>query len=938
MLRFTCAAALAAALALPLSGQSADLTVVKSGPETSAAGTRVPYEVTVTNLGPDAAADTTLTDVIPGGMTFATAEQTAGPLANCTTPSFGDGGAITCAIASLSAGASATFVFELDIPAQTEPGTTFTNIANATSAAADPNEENDQGVASTTTPLAQADLFAVKSGPAGALPGETVTYRIEVGNAGPVAGDLAWNDTLPGTMTFTALDHFSGPTLSCTTPAIGAGGTITCSGEAFPAGQRSVYLLSGTIPDATDTPAEFTNTVVVSGTNDPNEENNVSTVTLIVSAADVTVTKSGPATATAGSVVAYTLTVRNNGPDLASNVTMSDILPSGTTLASFAQTGGRPAICTVPTAGTHGAVTCTIHELEPSQTSLFSLSVNAGAAASITNIASVSAESGDPDSTNNASSVSTTLTPSANLSVAKSGPATVDAGRNATYSITVTNSGPSAAENVALTDAVPAQTTLVSMTQTAGPTFTCDATVSCSIASLPASTTATFTLVVAVAPNASGTIGNTATVSSTTSDPTTGNESATANTTVTTSADLAVVKSGPTGVAAGTTATYDITLTNAGPSDAASVTLTDTLPPGTTFASGGQTSGPAFSCTTPAAGTAGTITCTTATFASGATAAFQFVVNVSPAATGSVANTAQVNSATADPIPSNNQSTVSATVGAVADVGVVKTGPASVPAGTNATYTITVTNNGPADAANVSLTDNAPNGTTFVSMTQTSGPTFTCGGSVSCTIATLASGASAAFELVLAVSPTATAVANTATVASSTGDSSTANNTSTANTAITPGTTDLALTKSTDATTAAPGSTVTFTLVATNNGPATAFDAIVTDPLPAGMTLLSYTATQGTCDGSTTVTCALGTLAPNASATITLLVRLPQAEGPVENTATISAANAESAPANDSGSASIAVASPEGIPALSPLMLALLAAILGGTGVVFLKR
>src|ERR1043165_3988727 len=94
-------------------------------------------------------------------------------------------------------------------------------------------------------------------------------------------------------------------------------------------------------------------------------------------------------------------------------------------------------------------------------------------------------------------------------------------------------------------------------------------------------------------------------------------------------------------------------------------------------------------------------------------------------------------------------------------------------AGNNMTYSITVTNGGPAAAVNATMNDLLPPATTFVSLTQTSGPTFTCtpGQSISCTIATLASGTSAAFDVVVKIAPSTpnnTTITNTATVLSPT--------------------------------------------------------------------------------------------------------------------------------------------------------------------------
>src|SRR5205814_1301413 len=84
---------------------------------------------------------------------------------------------------------------------------------------------------------------------------------------------------------------------------------------------------------------------------------------------------------------------------------------------------------------------------------------------------------------------------------------------------------------------------------------------------------------------ANGTVlSDTATVSSTTVDNTSGNNSATFDTTALTEADLEVSKTGPATAVAGTQATYTVTVTNHGPSDAQGLSLSDTIPTGATFA------------------------------------------------------------------------------------------------------------------------------------------------------------------------------------------------------------------------------------------------------------------------------------------------------------------------------------------------------------------
>jgi uncharacterized protein len=115
-------------------------------------------------------------------------------------------------------------------------------------------------------------------------------------------------------------------------------------------------------------------------------------------------------------------------------------------------------------------------------------------------------------------------------------PDPVVAGNNLTYTITVTNAGPDPAVAASLSDTLPAGTTFVSLASPGGwscttPAVGAGGTVSCSLASMNVGS-AVFTLVVAVDVGASGIVSNTATITSSTSDPAPANNSATANTTV----------------------------------------------------------------------------------------------------------------------------------------------------------------------------------------------------------------------------------------------------------------------------------------------------------------------------------------------------------------------------------------------------------------------
>src|SRR5205807_521711 len=128
----------------------------------------------------------------------------------------------------------------------------------------------------------------------------------------------------------------------------------------------------------------------------------------------------------------------------------------------------------------------------------------------ISNTATVSSSSpSDPTPTNNSATATTTVRAAADLSIVKTAPATASAGTDITYTLTVTNNGPSASSGGTVTDVLPAQVSFVSAS--AGCTNAAG-TVTCTFGTLAPSATQTFTIVVHINPTASGPITNTATV------------------------------------------------------------------------------------------------------------------------------------------------------------------------------------------------------------------------------------------------------------------------------------------------------------------------------------------------------------------------------------------------------------------------------------------
>lgn len=84
------------------------------------------------------------------------------------------------------------------------------------------------------------------------------------------------------------------------------------------------------------------------------------------------------------------------------------------------------------------------------------------------------------------------------------------------------------------------------------------------------------------------------------------------------------------------------------------------------------------------------------------------------------------------------------------------------------------------------------------------------------------------------------------------------------------------------------GGTLTYTIVVRNAGPGASTGVVVSDALPGSVTLLGATTSQGSCTGSTTVQCTLGTLEAGGTATVTLSTRAG-ATGTASNTASVSA-------------------------------------------------
>jgi len=232
----------------------------------------------------------------------------------------------------------------------------------------------------------------------------------------------------------------------------------------------------------------------------------------------------------------------------------------------------------------------------------------------------------------------------------------------------------------------------------------------CVFGNLAPSDTATITIVVSVHDDTTGPLHNSAQVFSDNADPDMSNNFASTTTTVGESADLSVTKTdSPDPVNAGEQLTYEITITNNGPSEAIDVALFDTLPVEVSFV-GATISNGSGTCMLLVA-PPNTVSCDLGALSPNSFVTVFITVLVDPATPDGtvISNEVTVSSATDDWNPGNNTATELTTVNAEADVEILKDGSVDVSNPSPlVTYVIDVINHGPSDALNVIVTDTLP--------------------------------------------------------------------------------------------------------------------------------------------------------------------------------------------------------------------------------------
>nr|WP_052165663.1 DUF11 domain-containing protein [Micromonospora purpureochromogenes] len=670
-------------------------------------GASLTYTVTVTNGGPSDAVGATVTDPLPlAGFTWTCAASTG---STCTASGSGD----IADTVTVLAGGTLTYTISGTVPTGTTGDLTNTTTVTPPEGVTDPGC-TPSCVATVVTPAAPTvDLAVTKTGtPSPYVPGTPLTYTVTVTNGGPSdAVGATVTDPLP----------VPGFTWTCTAST---GSTCTASGSGgisdtvtVLAGGTLTYTITGTVPAGTT--GDLTNTTTVTPPEDVTDPGCTPNCTAtVVTPARPTVGLAVSKTATPspyvpGQVLTYTVTVTNAGPSDAVGATVADDLPlDGFTWTCAASTGsactasGSGNIDDTVTVRAGGTLTYTIAGTVPASTS-----------GDLTNTAVLTPPEGFADPGCTPSCRSTTVTPglpTVDLAITKTAaPSPYVPGAPFTYTVTVTNGGPSDAVGATVTDALPEPLAGFEWTCTAGIGSTCTASGLGDIndrVTVRVGESVVYTITGTVPAGTTGDLTNTATVTPPEGATDPGCTPTCSATTVTPgrpTVDLAVSKTAtPNPYVPGTPLTYTVTVTNGGPSDAVGATVNDTLPlPGLTWACAASTG------STCAASGSGDIA-DTVTVLAGGTLTYTITGTVPAGTTGDLRNTTTVTppEGATDPDCTPNCSATVVTPGKVTvGLAVTKTAtPSPYVPGSPFTYTVTVTNGGPSDAVGATVADTLP--------------------------------------------------------------------------------------------------------------------------------------------------------------------------------------------------------------------------------------
>ncbi|SHL24377.1 conserved repeat domain-containing protein/gliding motility-associated C-terminal domain-containing protein [Chitinophaga jiangningensis] len=688
-----------------------NFTAVKSGPATAVAGGQVAYVLDVTNTGPSNSTNTNIADQVPSSLYNVTwAATVADGTANIVSGATGSGNNVAVT-ANLNVGATVRIL----INSYVQP-TTLNPIIN--SAVVTPSEVGIQPVNSnqvTTIIAAQANLAITKTGVDTIQAGNTITYTIFATNNGPSnARGVTIADAVPADIQNVTWVANATGNASVLTGASGSGNNITVTGD-IAAGTLNAIRINVTGTVSASYNGNLVNNAIVTPSEPGSTGDTATKVTVVQRLPRLSVTKAAVDQVLAGDSLTYTIEVANLGVSNALGTVITDTIPAAILNPSWTTSVQGAAAVLTGGSGTGNIIRITAN-------------IPAGAANKITiTVKGKTNPAVEASTTNTVYATPTEQVPPVSatkavrirkipvVAISKSGPATLSAGEKIVYTLTVTNTSLSNADNLLITDDIPVpvlnptwQAVATGAAQVTNNATGTGNTLSVA-GNIPAGTgnSIVITIVGQVNPAFAGSFTNGA--SAFPAEPgTTPAGAQPVTTTVTQEPKIRIRKSGPAIANAGQTITYNLTVTNLGPSNSSNTEITDAIPAELTNVTWTATA------TAPAFITSGN---------SGTGNALRVLANV-PADSGAVnivvtgtipgesTATSISNTAVATPsepgIPPVNADTVITTINRKPGLLITKAAPSGAYAGSHIIYGFRAINIGPSDARGAMIRDTVP--------------------------------------------------------------------------------------------------------------------------------------------------------------------------------------------------------------------------------------
>jgi uncharacterized repeat protein (TIGR01451 family) len=375
----------------PTSGADLGVSVNPTHIDATIGAGDITYTAALLNTGPQDATGVVLKESLPAGLKFVSATPSQGTCTGTTT--------ITCDLGAMADPSTASVNFTVT---PISPGR-LTDALHVTGTQPDLKSGNN-ATSLTVASILPADIsvIGIASKTTTAI-GDQVTYTVTVANAGPAtATTLVLTGALSADFPISSLSTSQG---SCaTSPA-----AITCSLGTLASGGKATISLAITMQSGG---IFVTNFSVTADQPDLNSGNNSSSQSVSVGPTDLAVTQTASATSVAiGTQVMFTLTVTNNGPHAANNVTLSDSLKAATFPAATPSQGS----CAEPLGS---GFNCALGSIAASATARVTFPATFLAVGQFANSVVVAADEPDTNSDNNSASVNITVTQTPDFSLA----------------------------------------------------------------------------------------------------------------------------------------------------------------------------------------------------------------------------------------------------------------------------------------------------------------------------------------------------------------------------------------------------------------------------------------------------------------------------------------------------------------------------------------